>query len=357
MKSHIPELDLLRFGAAISVMLFHLAFRGAAADGFSPLYYEPLAAPMKYGYLGVDLFFMISGFVIMVSAQSGSIVNFISSRLSRLYPAFWICCSITFCIILLSETTLYPAKTSAWLFNMTMMPGSFGVPFLDGSYWSLGIEIKFYVLIACIIAIGQIQRAEWFMYAWLAAAVMNIAVPIPFLVSKLILTYAPCFIAGALFYFVRQKGSTPLRWTGIAVAWILMLQRGVDMAGEQTAHYGVAHSAVVICFTLTAFFAMFTAISLQKTGSLAKAKWPLLGALTYPLYLLHQTIGYIIFSKLHDALNEHLLFWGTVALSFGAAYVVTLIEAPLIRTMRNGLSKILEPVAKLAGLGTKVSPT
>ena len=65
------ELDLLRFVAAFSVVLYHYSFRGYAADGLSALPYLALAPVTKYGFMGVDLFFLISGFVIMMTASGG----------------------------------------------------------------------------------------------------------------------------------------------------------------------------------------------------------------------------------------------------------------------------------------------
>jgi peptidoglycan/LPS O-acetylase OafA/YrhL len=68
-RSRINELDVLRLFAALFVVCFHYAFRGHAADGLSPISYPPLLPAAKYGYLGVQLFFMISGFVILMSVH------------------------------------------------------------------------------------------------------------------------------------------------------------------------------------------------------------------------------------------------------------------------------------------------
>ncbi|RUU08840.1 acyltransferase, partial [Mesorhizobium sp. M7A.T.Ca.TU.009.01.3.2] len=63
-QNYIATLDLLRLAAALAVVFFHYFFRGAAAEGYLAQGY-PLAAPFAlYGYLGVNLFFLISGFVI-----------------------------------------------------------------------------------------------------------------------------------------------------------------------------------------------------------------------------------------------------------------------------------------------------
>ncbi len=102
-RSRVSELDLLRFFAAFSVLLYHYTFRGYAAGDMSIMPYPLLAPISKYGYLGVDLFFLISGFVILMSASSGSLKRFAISRIVRLYPAFWVCCTVTFIAIILLD--------------------------------------------------------------------------------------------------------------------------------------------------------------------------------------------------------------------------------------------------------------
>ena len=69
----VNEIDLLRFVAALAVVFFHYAFRGYAADDRSIMPYPLLAPIAKYGYLGVELFFLISGFVILMTASRGSL--------------------------------------------------------------------------------------------------------------------------------------------------------------------------------------------------------------------------------------------------------------------------------------------
>ena len=82
-QSHIATLDLLRLVAALAVVAFHYLFRGAAAGGYLAEGY-PEAAPFAiYGYLGVNLFFLISGFVIAWSAQGRSWESFAVARFAQ----------------------------------------------------------------------------------------------------------------------------------------------------------------------------------------------------------------------------------------------------------------------------------
>lgn len=101
----VNEIDLLRFLAALAVVFFHYSFRGYAADGLSVMSYPLLASVSKYGYLGVELFFMISGFVILMTAAHAGLRDFVISRVVRLYPAFWACCTVTFLVILAPKSS------------------------------------------------------------------------------------------------------------------------------------------------------------------------------------------------------------------------------------------------------------
>ena len=87
-RGRIETLDLLRAVAVLAVVLFHYAFRGAAADGFTHISWADAAPFAKYGYLGVQLFFVISGFVIAYSADGRTATAFAIARVSRIYPGF-----------------------------------------------------------------------------------------------------------------------------------------------------------------------------------------------------------------------------------------------------------------------------
>src|SRR4051812_31838938 len=82
-RERLPELDLLRFIAAVGVVLFH------STHWPSPR--TPLANLCTFGFMGVPLFFTISGFVILMTAEKRNGLQFVNSRIARLYPSFWIC--------------------------------------------------------------------------------------------------------------------------------------------------------------------------------------------------------------------------------------------------------------------------
>ena len=73
-NNRIYQIDLFRFVAALSVVLYHYLFRGWAADNMSDVNFSEIGHFFQYGYLGVHLFFIISGFVILLSIKHKSII-------------------------------------------------------------------------------------------------------------------------------------------------------------------------------------------------------------------------------------------------------------------------------------------
>ena len=88
--ARLPLLDLLRFLAAMGVLLYHYGFRGAVQGKYLAFGFPELAPLARFGYLAMDFLFVLSGFVILfsVEAAQGSVRRFVASRAARLYPAF-----------------------------------------------------------------------------------------------------------------------------------------------------------------------------------------------------------------------------------------------------------------------------
>ncbi|MCX7307068.1 MAG: acyltransferase family protein, partial [Afipia sp.] len=90
----VEALDLLRLAAVFGVMCFHFCFYGPELNGKSFVAFPEWAGFAKYGYLGVQLFFVISGFVIAYSAVGRNASTFAIARFSRIYPAFFFCMTL-----------------------------------------------------------------------------------------------------------------------------------------------------------------------------------------------------------------------------------------------------------------------
>lgn len=339
-KTRVNEIDLLRFAAALMVVVYHFAFRGRAADNLTALDYPPLIPIAKYGYLGVELFFMISGFVILMTAANGSLRAFLVSRVVRLYPAFWVCCALTFVFSLALGGDRFQVSVTQWLVNMSMLAEFFGVTSIDDVYWSLYIEIQFYALVAIVLMLGAIARTQALLVIWMLGAAILEVLPVSTLRELFITRHAPFFAAGAACFLIWRDGPTRGRAFIVAGAWVMALYQCLSGINKIQTHYATPMSPLVVACIVSAFFVVMLLVALRRTGSLGRIEWPMLGALTYPLYLLHQNIGYMVFNHLAPLLNLHLLFWSVVAASLLAARAVHVhVERPLGRALRNALSR------------------
>lgn len=346
-KSRVNEIDLLRFFAALSVVIFHYSFRGYAADSMSVMPYPLLAPIAKYGYLGVELFFMISGFVILMTAANGDIRKFVISRVVRLYPAFWACCTITFVSILLIGGDRYSATITQYLINMTMLSGFFGVPAIDSVYWSLFVEMRFYALVALVLLIGRIHQAQAFLLAWLICSIVIEILSLGKLRYLLIVDYAPYFIAGAMCFLIWEKGVSPTRVGAIMVSWLMALYESVDFVPAFEEHYQTEINNYIVVAIVTALFVVMFMVSLGRTGFVGNKRWVFLGMLTYPLYLIHQTVGFMVFNMAYPEADPHLLLWLTIIFMLVIAYFVNIaIERRLSLPLRNVMNYLLEKISQ-----------
>lgn len=335
----LKELDLLRFLAALAVVFFHYAFRGYAKGDMSAMPYPLLAEPAKYGYLGVELFFMISGFVILMTASSNNLKVFLISRVVRLCPAFWVCCTITFLTILAVGQPRFSADFYQYVVNMAFLSELMNVEPIDGVYWSLFVEIKFYLMISVLLALKKIDRIEPCMLVWLLISAIAEGLEFEKLRSMLITDYAAWFIAGATFYLAWAKGFTTTRILLLVGALALATFTAVVWAASIESKYATDYDPLIICALVVLFFLIFLLIATNRMSALQRWNWTALGVLTYPLYLLHQMIGFMIFNIAYPAIDPHLLLWGTVAFMIGISWLIhDQIEKPMARSIKKSLS-------------------
>jgi len=347
-STRVNEIDLLRFIAALAVVFFHYSFRGYAADAMSVMPYPLLASVSKYGYLGVELFFMISGFVILMTAANGSLRGFAISRIVRLYPAFWACCTVTFLVTLAIGEPRYSASIGQYIVNMTMLNGFVGVPSIDGAYWSLFVEIRFYTLVAIILVIGRIHHAHIFILFWLVSSVVLEIHPVGKLRYLLITDYSAFFIAGATYFLIWTKGPSLTRVAIVTISWWLAMFQSINGLDRFEKHYDTSMNTYIVAGIITIFFAVMMLVSLRRTGIFGRKHWLLVGSLTYPLYLLHQNIGFMVFNIAYLVVNTHLLFWGSIVAALVSAYAVHyFIERRLSTPMKTTLNTLADQIQRL----------
>ena len=329
------EIDLLRFIAAISVVLYHFTFRGYYADDLSPVYYGELGEIFKYGYLGVELFFIISGYVVLMSSQGKTLAQFFTSRVMRLYPAFWVACTLTFIVVRLFGPAVHApgwspmldAPLRGYVFSMTMLHGFFGVADIDGVYWTLTVELSFYFLIALLISFNWMRHLTVVLALWLAyCALVGPASPTTPFSILLFPGFAPFFVAGMVFYMLQTKQAP--RWQLyilLGVSYLLSLRTvGTGLPGTIDVFHH-AFSLPIVLGLITVFYLVFLGIVLRWLR-LGQSKWlAWAGTLTYPIYLLHHNMGYIVFQRVGNSINRYVLL--------GAMLVAVLVLAYLLHVL------------------------
>ncbi|GAB1689138.1 acyltransferase family protein [Krasilnikovia sp. M28-CT-15] len=342
----MAALDGLRLVAALAVALYHYTAFWTVDAVHTPAYFLPHATRVTiYGFLGVETFFMISGFAICLSAWGRSLGDFFVSRAARLYPAYWAAILIT-----LTVTTLLPIGGYVPVYshfsladigvNLTMLQEPLGVHPVDNVYWTLWTELRFYLLFALVVGRGlTYRRAVLFCVVWMTAAVVAPVIDNPVFTMITARHYAPYFIAGIAMYLMHRFGPTPLLWGIVGFSWLI----GLYSLGERvTLNPGWKVPLWPAVLIMTAVYALLLLIALGYTDRITWRWLTVAGALTYPYYLLHQRIGYVIIRHAYEAthLPVGLLVAATMALMLIPAWLVyRLVERPFAPRLRAALTR------------------
>ncbi|CAM5730286.1 hypothetical protein SALBM311S_00438 [Streptomyces alboniger] len=144
------------------VAAYHYGGRGGEithAWGSSPdKQFPTLHTYFAYGCLGVQVFFVISGFVICMSGWP-ALKSFFASRASRLLPAYWAAVLLVTAVFALPMVTYKALSPSDTLVNLTMLQYPLGVDRVLGVCWTLWAEVRFYALFAlCVVLPGASRR-------------------------------------------------------------------------------------------------------------------------------------------------------------------------------------------------------
>lgn len=338
-KVRFYELDLLRFFAAMAVVLFHFLFRGQQS-GDIPVTFDLVENAARYGFYGVNLFFMISGFVISLSAVNRSAKQFAISRVTRLYPAFWVGVSLTAALIVLFGAPLLEVDFPQYLVNLTMLAEFVGVKDVDGVYWTLYVELKFYAIVFVILLFNKFDKIEAILSAWLLILLVSLFYPLPRLLNFLVFPeWAPYFISGASYYLLKVKGVGFLRLAILLSAFLLSLNMAAEGITTLNSDYNVQASQLVAVLIVCVFHLIFTLMIFNKL-SWFRSPWVIkIGALTYPLYLIHQNIGFMIFTHFSGSINKYLLLIISLSIVLLLAW---LIHVKVEKKFGPKLKKLLE---------------
>lgn len=357
-------IDIMRFLSAVMVMLYHYGFwiwaypSGMAAQAASASTGALGAAPdfgglVRWGWVGVQVFFVISGFVIAFSAERGSVTSFVRARVLRLVPAVWICAPISIVAFWVTGSTWGSDAVSRLVHSVFFVP--FG-PWVDSVYWTLGIEIVFYGLIAVMLLTGQ-QRRIWHMAVvlglistvfWLA---VHLAGSPRWLTDNrwlgLLLIHHGCFFAlGVHLLHLYRHGVSSGR-----LAWGAVFLCGCVMQIDSTTLLGAAKTGLAAspAAPIVAFFLAVGCLAGSLRMTLSHPIWRQLGMMTYPLYLLHNVVGAAMIGSLVRAgVGATPAIVGVALVMIGICWLIaTQAEPVLRRLLATALTVLADPVRRL----------
>lgn len=341
----MPALDGLRFLAATSVAVFHLLAVAGWGTGVD-IWGRPSSAVFgrafvaaSYGWVGVPLFFLISGFVISMSSWGRTPAQFAVSRVVRLFPAYWVCVLITTTVVRIYPHVFKPLPVREVLANLTMFQDPLGVHRVDDAYWTLWVEMKFYLLFMIVVWLGlNYRRTVAFCLIWSIASVWAGELKQPWLDAIVMPGNSQYFIAGVALFLMYRFGPNLVLWLIVGLSWVLSMHfyAGNPWQDEQHQSYNPASILVTLCFGVMILLAL---------GKLNWLRWrglTTLGATTYPLYLLHYVVGFTVIYYLNRTLSlppAVLLVLVLAVLVLSAWLVHRLVERPLAPRLKAALSR------------------
>jgi peptidoglycan/LPS O-acetylase OafA/YrhL len=284
--------------AALAVVLFHLG--GKMKDELQAVLPDFFTLVMSYGYLGVPVFFVISGIVISLSVKDTKVTlryagNFALRRSIRLDITYW--ASIAFILVLMAVNnrflggdTPYPSAGDV-LLHMFYLQDLFSVsPVISVVFWTLCLEVQLYLFFLASVWLAQtisgklnIDVYTIFLSGVIALGIFSLSLDQQFTTLSLpglFLPYWHYFLTGVLISHVirGKRAATPifLMWAAVETAFLASGEiRSYPVAGLI---FGVF---VFLLFRWRDLDTLFSGRMFQYLGSIS-----------YTLYLVHPDIGW-----------------------------------------------------------------
>lgn len=326
--NRLVEIDALRGIAAVSVVLFHYTTRFGQLFGADP----PPSISFPEGHYGVNLFFIISGFVIFLTLEkTARPMDFVVSRFSRLFPAYWLAIALTFAVTHRLGLPGRLVDLDTAFANLAMIHNLFRVPHVDGVYWTLEVELLFYCGMLCLFRLQLLQRIPLVLLGLLAIRLLyfvlerKFAIELPRTIYRLlILQHIPWFALGIAIYLVTQRSDGESRRAAAITAACAFLTLLLNDS----------------LFLASLAIALASGVFLAANGRILLLRQRIfvwLGTISYPLYLLHQNIGWSMqlrLAELRTPTDLSILVALTSSLALATA-VTCWVEKPAMRWIRT----------------------
>lgn len=336
-NTRLLGLDLLRMILAMAIVVYHYTWSGTAkgiVPDIGPDY-------LFYGRYAVPVFFIVSGFVIARTMAGRSWRAFLIARFVRLYPALIFCATVTFAVLLIGGAPIDLSLTRYFV-ALSFIGIGFDMPLIDPSYWTLVYEWRFYALAAVLILLGRAGWLLWLMTTFSVAGAISVVAGwrdlqeyIPFFM------YAPFFAVGVI---AAAMSAPTFRSTGAAliglnlIAAIVMLPETIQtFLLDDVARQSVLECTVIVVGSAGLFIAFLTLPIPSPLAGFVRV----CGAMSYPLYLVHQVVGYkVIRLLLRQDVPTIWAIIGAIAVSLVIAWVAAeIVERRMTPWLRGRLIK------------------
>ena len=326
-KNRLEFLDFLRFVAAFSVLIQHACEKVFPSFAYFCTHY------FQFGVFGVTLFFLCSGFVIPVSLEkSHSLKKFWINRVFRLYPLYLVSIVST---LLLIRAGVYrrpmPGLTDI-LANLTMLQKFISRPSILHLYWTLCLEMLFYIMISAVFVLGLLKKT-----AGLAIFSLSITLLIGVLGTQVFhlftsgwgtAYYFSTMFIGFLYYRYYKNQVPKAVFTGIVLSalGVLLLITYFNLYHKDQPEFLGTLSFLPVTLAILAAYGLFTICFLRR-----ERQYPafliVLGVISYSLYLVQGTVFAIFPAIGHPVVSVIVWLSAITVISYGTYH---LIEKPFI---------------------------
>lgn len=348
MGKRLDNVQALRGVACLLVVLFHLQHWDVAYGANTPV----VGWFGGFGFAGVDLFFVLSGFIITHTnrhhlGRPAAVPGYLFRRLWRIFPTYW--AALAGCVAATVLVAGWPHEwkvpAGRWAQIVALDPrGSFPNAVI-GQAWTLTYELLFYVVFGVLMLVPP-RLAAAGLAAWAAAAAAALLGPPPdMLVWSPLSPFVLEFLAGCLIAWATARGVTGGRWAAaaLAVAWAAVGSAAVGWAWPDWSHGAVmSHPRPrVLVFGVPAALLVYAAVAAEERSAWRPGRWlRVLGDASYSLYLTHahvMIVAVLVGTRVPHTRWPHV---GWLAVTFAACLAVGLafhyaVERPLLNLARR----------------------
>lgn len=278
--------------SAVLIVLYHFTYHYNESAAVSDKLKFEIPWGVWWGYAAVSVFFMLSGYLAgkYLLNTGSSPRRYLWHKARRLYPTYWVAMTLTSIVLAVLYEEVSPGWMG-WMANLTMVSRLFGVPFVDGVYWTMQCELIFCIIIALLINVKHRRTLITILTIWVGVAlllsIMSDVKLIKPMKIALIIDHCHDFVAGIALYMLGRKGLG--QKTRLALYTLLAM-----CVCNAVAWYGLSPRSVltVISIMLIALSSRLDNVIPDNNPIVRALVW--IATISYPLYLVHEMIGFTI---------------------------------------------------------------